>query len=296
MSRSFGGAGGPSLELSASASFCHYQQLATFARALREGRGADVSPGWEAPARRVARSFLPLGALNLLEPALLPPEDASGAGAALRSRAETLAEALAGALAETEAAYRRELWPGHAAAVRDALAEVAPALDRHADALLRALQERLAVSRTPSPYLVALVPVCHEPAGAYSHPTVVSVARFRGLALVEAILHELGHVLAELNRDDPRSFVAVARAAAAEGGHPPAVALRAVHLLLFESAGELVRQHCDPDHVAHLDRQPRVGRALAGDPARLERMRAAWRERLEGRASLEAAIAAVLAA
>src|SRR5262249_50488812 len=139
--------------------------------------------------------YFPIGPFNVLELGAARALTSADFGAGLRARATALAEGIAAAVSEAEGAYREQHWQEHGSMLAAALGRVRALLAPHKDALLTRLADALGIRAQPGGYEVHLVPICHEPTGGYSHPTVVSVAVFQELYLVEAILHELTHVM-----------------------------------------------------------------------------------------------------
>ncbi len=136
---------------------------------------------------------------------------------------------------------------------------------------------------------------CHEGTGAYSHPTVVSVETFRGLELVEVIVHELGHVLARDSKHHEGSLWMELAGQCRERERPVQFALQLFHLLLFHAGGEVVRGVLDREYVPIATRKrlyQKFGKTLGLtiDGERLEALCSCW-----GRSTpVDAAVAGLL--
>jgi hypothetical protein len=222
---------------------------------------------------------------------MLPARTVAELAERLRARTTEFAAALPAALQEVEQLYRETLWPGHRALLVEALEELERLLGPVKDRLLDLQATRLGVTPSAECLHVWLVPEIHEPTGAYSHPTVVDVARFRGLRLVEAVLHELGHVLA---REDPGSGSAYAAITAAcqRRGRSDRDAFQLFHLLLFHASGAVVQAEMSPDYLPYAREAGVYQRAATAlraelDAETVERIWSAW---TSGRLPLAAAM------
>jgi len=260
--------------------FCLYQLLLKMTRERSLGLFRPEA-GWLSAVQRLAAVYLPLGPFNYLEYAVARAASSDHLAPALGERAAELGAAIAGSVAEMEALYERDLWPRHQAKLAAALDTLRPLLTAHKDSLLEQLAGRLWAGRHPERYEVLLVADCHEPTGAYSHPTVVSVETFGGLELAETIVHELAHVLAQHAKDDEGSLWAELSRQCRERGRPIQFALHLFHLLLFHAGGETVREILDPEYVPHTTRKrlfEKLGKTLgiAADGERLERLCSSW--------------------
>jgi hypothetical protein len=245
----------PELSLSYSFSFSAYQRVM---RLVREPLALAAEEDAHVLADAVARIkaiYYPIGPFNFLEMGAADAETVERFQEQLRVQAELLSDGLGAALRSTEASYRARFWPEHGAALSEALDSVAALLSPQKDVLLTRLAEGFGVRSQPGAYRVHLVPICHESTGGYSHPTVVSVAAFKGLHLVEAILHELTHVMLHHQQADQGTVFGALKALCERQERPVRVAYELLHVLVFHAAGELVREHYGRDHVPHARRR-----------------------------------------
>jgi hypothetical protein len=238
----------PRLEVSYTFAFSLYQHVLARAGGRSAEGAAPVSVG---AGERAARLMLPLGAQRFFEYSLLEAGTVTGMAQALRERARIFADDLAAMLAAAETSYRRREWADDERLLDEAVGDVERLLGPHKDELISMQLDRLSLGQTPEVLHVALVPVSYERTGAYSHPTVVSVGSFRGLRLVEAILHEVTHVAADLNRDEPRTAHSLISRYCRLKGRPTRDAFALFHLLLFHASGALVREVLSPDYVPY---------------------------------------------
>jgi hypothetical protein len=275
------GAKAPRLEFGFSLGFSLYQHVMSVARSVRPGSGGEtVDARWLAAATKLSELYFPLGPLNYFEFAMLQAGTVAELAEGLRARTTEFATALPAALQEVEQLYRETLWPGHRALLAEAAGELERLLGPTKDRLLDLQATRLGVTLTSSHLQITLVPGTHEPTGAYSHPTVVSVSKFRGLRLVEAVLHEVGHVLSS-NDAGPGSTYGAIRAACERRGRSDRDASQLFHLVLFHASGALVREELSPSYVPYaseLGIYQRVATALRADLAveTVERIWSAW--------------------
>ncbi|HEX2254682.1 MAG TPA: hypothetical protein VHQ65_15555 [Thermoanaerobaculia bacterium] len=235
------------LRVSYSAPFCLYQLLLSRTRQHSVG-AAEPEPVWLEAVRTLSRVYLPLGPFNYLEFALASAESSDSIPARLEHQGAELGARIAEVVTANQTMYERSLWPRHQAELEIAIGGLAELLDPHKDALLEALACRLGVTEHPAGYEVHLVAECHEPTGAYSHPTVVSVQRFAGLALVETLVHELGHVLAHHAKHTGGSLWQELSKECWRRGRPRQFALQLFHLLLFHAGASVVREVVDRDY------------------------------------------------
>ena len=204
-----------------------------------------------------------------------------------------LEPALAAVLERAAPVYRRHWWPQHDRDNRAWIAAVEPALAAHGPALARAVPA--AYGRTwPAQPIDVDLSVQAGPFGAYTTsgpPTHVTISsqdpRYRVCAL-EMLFHEASHAW------DDVPTQGIARAAAAQGKTSPR---QLWHAVLFFTAGELTRRELaasgDEDYVEHALRSGAYDRACGGCRPLLAKH---WGPRLDGRASVEAALAALVAA
>jgi hypothetical protein len=231
---------------------------------------------------------------------LLFDEGMVGIKAVLR-RAETLPSlaglgldpALAAALERASPVYRRHWWPHHDRANRDWVAALQPLLDAHGPRLARAVAAAYGKTWPAQPVDVD-VSVQAGPFGAYTtsgppaHVVISSLdPRYRVCAL-EMLFHEASH-----GWDDVLT-AGLARAAAAQRKSPPP---QLWHAVLFFTAGELTRRELaaagDEDYVEMALRNGNYDRACGGcRPLLLKH----WGPRLDGRASVDEALSALVAA
>ena len=211
-------------------------------------------------------------------------------GNAADLHAAGLAPALTAQLEAAAAVYRAHGWPADDRANHAWIDALAPRLRRHGAALAHALAEAY---QTPWPALPirAEVSVHAGPAGAYTggEPALITISsgdpRYADDAALEMVFHEASHLLVER--------VERAIAAAAEAQHQ-AVPDDLWHALLFYTAGEQVRRAL-PSYTPYADKNGLYRRAPGWD--RYERaLRRAWQPYLDGKAELDAAIRALVAA
>jgi hypothetical protein len=132
------------------------------------------------------------------------------------------------------------------------------------------------------------------PFGAYTisgPPTHVVISsadpRYGGLSALEMLFHEASHAWDQVVMDG------IGRAATAQRKAPPR---QLWHAVLFFTAGELTRRELeragDEDYVEHALRNGVYDRACGGCRALLAKH---WGPRLDGRASIDEALAALVA-
>lgn len=269
-------AGTPRLRLSYTFHFCLYQSLLRMTREHSLGLSRPEA-GWRSAVQRLSAVYLPLGPFNFLEYAIARARSAEYLSRELGTRAAEQATAIAEAVSEMEKLYERDLWPQHGAKLAAALDQLRRPLTAHKDDLLERLADRLWAREHPESYEVLLVADCHEATGAYSHPTVVSVETFAGMALVEAIVHELAHVLAQHTKEQEGSLWAELVRQCQERERPVRFTAQLFHLLLFHAGGEVVREVMDRDYVPYVVRNrlyEKFGTALGFpvDGERLEKL------------------------
>ncbi|WP_156041599.1 hypothetical protein [Chondromyces apiculatus] len=252
----------PALSLGYSLPFSVYQHLMHLVRQPLQ-QDVDVTTAFAVAVARIRAVYLPIGPFNALEFGAAGAATSADLGAGLRARAAVIADAIGTATAEAEGAYRAERWPEHGPMLVEALERAHALLAPHKDELLTRLASALGVEAQTESYEVHLVPVCHEPTGGYSHPTVVSVAVFQGLHLVEAILHELAHVMMQAGREEPGALAAALGAACRRRKRPARLALELLHVFVFHATGEIVRERYGAEHVPHAQARGLYARASA---------------------------------
>jgi hypothetical protein len=200
---------------------------------------------------------------------------------------------LAAALERAAPVYRRHFWPQHDRDNRAWIAMIEPQLQAHGAAL--AGRVSAAYGKTwPSQPIDVDLSVQAGPFGAYTtsgppaHVVLSSVdPRYRVCAL-EMLFHEASH-----GWDDVLT-AGIARAAARQHKTPPP---QLWHAVLFFTAGELTRRELeaygDEDYVEHALRSGVYDRACGGCRALLLKH---WGPRLDGRASIDEALSALVAA
>ena len=275
------GAAAPRLEFGFSLGFSLYQYVMGVARSVLPGGGqAPIDDRLLAAAAKLSALYSPLGPLNYFEFAMLSSRSVAELAEGLQARTTEFATALPAALQEVEQLYRENLWPRHRALLAEAAGELERLLGPAKDRLLHLHATRLGVAPAGLCFQVTLVPEIHEPTGAYSHPTVVSVGRFRGLRLVETVLHELGHVMAR-HDPGPGSAYGAIRAACQRRRRSDRDAFQLFHLLLFHASGVLVREELSPGYVtfaSEVGMYQRIASALQARlaPDTVERAWSAW--------------------
>jgi hypothetical protein len=275
----------PAVRIGYAFPFSVYQHLMHL---LRQPPGDDGGGGvYAAPVQKLRALYFPIGPFNVLELGAARSATTAELGAELRARAAALAQGIAAAVSDAEAAYRAQHWPEHGPMLAAALGRAHALLAPHKDELLVRLADALGIRAQPDDcagYEVNLVPICHEPTGGYSHPTVVSVAVFHELHLVEAILHELAHVMMHGAREAAGTLAAAMTAAAARRNRPARVAMELLHLIVFYATGELVRERYGEHHVPHAHARKLYARAAALLRANVseQSIAAIWAQRGQG--------------
>jgi hypothetical protein len=269
-----------------------------FVRAVARGEplpvamAADEKPAWDAAValyrERYARRDL------LFDEGMAAIKDA------LRKagQRETLAglgldPALAAALERAAPVYRRHFWPKHDASNRAWIAAVEPQLRAHGAVLARKVAAAYGQA-WPSQPMDVDVSVQAGPFGAYTtsgpptHIVISSVDPAYRIAALEMLFHEASHAW------DVVVEKGIARAAAAQGRRAPP---QLWHAILFFTAGELTRREMelfgDEDYVEHALRSGVYTRACGDCRALLAKH---WGPRLDGRATIDEALAALVAA
>ena len=231
-----------------------YHRVVRQARDFRlSGRTGDS--GWTAAVERVAALYVPLGPFSWLEPPLSHVDSEAALRTVLNDRASWLAGELAEALASVADDYERGLWKADRDTLDQSLRELHSSLHPVKDDLLATLGRLLGLELGEDPFEVLLVPICHEPVGAYSHPTVIGVDRFKGMSLVEVVLHELSHVAASRALPQANGGFAAIRTACKRLGRTEHFALELFHLIIFHASGQLVRSVLEPGYATLASRR-----------------------------------------
>ena len=217
-----------------------YHQLMIHVRRFRLS-GKIERPAWDQAIRRVARIYLPLGPFHWFEYAIAGAADNASLRTALDDRAAHFARELGEAMASVADDYRCNNWAIDRPELERVQHELVAAIGTVKDALFTELGRQLELGLGSEPLEFMLVPHCHEPTGAYSHPTVIGIDRFAGHSLIEVLLHEAGHVAAARSAEGQPDGLERIQGAAARLGLSEGVALELFHLLLFHAAGALVR-------------------------------------------------------
>jgi hypothetical protein len=198
----------------------------------------------------------------------------------------TLIEAL-----ETAApAYRALWWPRHDAANARWVRELQPLLVRHGDAMMTGIARAFRMD-WPSDRMRVDVVAYANWAGAYtteepSHVTISSLdENGRGADALETMFHEPLHTM------EDSVTVALRREGQAQGkrGAGPLA-----HALIFYTAGALTSRAI-PGHLPYAERTG-IWSRIAAYQRVLPAMKREWQDYLDGRASFEVAIKAIVAA
>ena len=239
----------PCVRVGYSCAFSLYQTIL----ALGSGRdetdlGLPPDPLWRRAAAQAGHLRSPLGPFNYFEFALVRAVGPDDFRLALAARAQEFARELSDALASVAALYRREVWPKHQALLDTALEELVTLMEPRKDRLLGEIAALLGVTARPAECIVTLVPTCHIRMGGYSHPTVLDVTRYHGSQLLEALVHELAHVLAASAVGGEGSSYTLFREAIRSRGWTEQEAAELFHLVIFHISGRVVRNSGLPDH------------------------------------------------
>jgi hypothetical protein len=200
---------------------------------------------------------------------------------------------LAGALATAERSFLETVWPRH----REVLERAAAGIERELAPKERACFDDIAQSLGMAApdvvvpvYLVAQAPA---PQGfTYRRPggrtaSVVGVEGRGGSLLLEVILHEAIHVLDVATEGQPSALSGLrARLERAGLGRADPLAREVVHTLMFVQAGETVRRVLDPSHRHYGE----VAGYYAKVPLAAQVELPIWKDRLDGKLSLDAAL------
>jgi hypothetical protein len=203
----------------------------------------------------VALLYVPLGPFSWLERSLSHVENETALRTVLNDSASWLAGELADAMASVADEYERGLWKADRDALDQSVRELHSSLYPVKDVLLSELGRLLGLELGTNPFEVLLVPICHEPVGAYSHPTVIGVDRFKGISLLEVLLHELSHVAASRELPPVTGGFAAVRTTCKQLGRTEHFALELFHLIVFHASGQLVRSVLEPGYSTLASRQ-----------------------------------------
>lgn len=223
----------------------------------------------------VKEVHVPLGPFNFLEFAIGRTRQFSDLGGMLQAQAGRLASTLDEAIHLIHDDYREREWPKQKTVLQSAAERLTDLVDKNKDDMVGMLAERLAQTVPRKPLEIQLVPHAYVPSGAYSHPTVVDISRFRELDLVEVILHELAHVLLDESRHQNDTLSSCVFASCARAGKNERYALELLHLLVFHASGAIVQEVYAPDYEPYAKKKriyQRIGRSLGSefDPDDLE--------------------------
>ncbi len=268
-----------------------YHRLVAQAREFRL-LGRSSEPSWDAAVRRVADLYLPLGPFNWFEYPLLRAENVSELSAALKDRTALFAQEFGEALASVADDYRTRFWEEDHTTLDHTLDDLRGRLSSVKDTLLTGLARQLELALGSTPFEVTLVPHCHEPTGAYSHPIAIGVDRFAGASLVEVLLHEVGHVAASRTHTEREGGLASVRTACERRGRTEHFALELFHLILFHAAGQLVRSVCDSSYTTLASRRnvyARLGAKLGSQLTERD-VQVIWNRRERGEVELDAVV------
>jgi hypothetical protein len=231
-----------------------YHRVVSHARNFRLSGDCPVNE-WHSAVSRVADLYLPLGPFNWFEYAILRSENLQDMQFRLNERAVLFAREMGSALGSVADDYILRFWEDDRRALDDALSGLYDQLCSTKDSLLSGLAQQLNLHYDGTPLEVTLVPHSHEPVGAYSHPTVIGVDRFQGHSLIEALLHEIGHVATASGRRKTHGGFSEVRAVCKRLGRNERFAAEVFHLLLFHAAGATVRTVFDESYVTLATRQ-----------------------------------------
>lgn len=183
------------------------------------------------------------------------------------------------------ASYLQRGWPEDDAKNRAWLSVVKPLLDRWGPGIAAELAQRFDTSWPAAPVRVEISRLAGAHGAYTSTPPILTTmssddARYQGEAALEMLFHEASHGLSgNLEHDLDMAFTARGQEAPRE----------LEHVLIFYTAGELVRRRLGPTYVPYGYKQ---GVYERGDWPRLEAaVRASWQPWLAGETSLQDAIA-----
>jgi hypothetical protein len=253
---------------------------------------AEDRERWERAVEWYRRRYPDRRFLTLLEHDELvrANRELARAGAATALAAGALPPELRATLEEAAPVYRRQRWPADEQAGRDFQQRLAPRLADHGRALAAAHARAYATPWPDGPVAVDVAAYA-GPVGAYTvlEPTHITMAsadrRHAGDAALEILFHEAAHALVR------RIEGSIARACAARGRPVPPTLW---HAVLFYTTGELMRRELGPDYTPYAHRLGLYARDptwTAAEPLLARH----WRDYLDGRSPLDAAIDRIVA-
>jgi hypothetical protein len=182
--------------------------------------------------------------------------------------------------------YKKYFWPAHDTRNRSWIAAAQPLIARYAGTMTAKVAASYGKT-WPTRTIVVDIAVQAGPVGAYTtwppHTTIASTDNgFLGLASVEILFHEASHQWGTV------LINGISNAAAA---HKKTVPRQLWHAVLFYNAGELMRRTFADDGIVDYTEiaTKQLYADLCGEGCR-ERVAAAWRPHLDGKASVEEAI------
>ncbi len=201
------------------------------------------------------------------------------------------------AILQAAPVYRARFWPEHERTDRTYIEVIRPRIAAHGEWLARRLEAVYETGWPTEPILVevtAAVPpfgasTVGEPPFTGPHTPLITISSqdtgYTGETGLEMIFHEASHLLVE------KAQAALEASAKRQGRK---LDDKFWHLLLFYTAGHLVRERLGPSYVPYAERP--VNRIFAGRFARyLPILERAWQPYLDGRTDFEHAIDDVVA-
>lgn len=207
---------------------------------------------------------------------------------AATARGSGLDPGLIDALERAAPIYRAHWWPQHEKANRTWIAAVSPLVDKDGAQLSKEIASTYDTQWPTEPVRVDVVAYANW-AGAYTslYPTHVTISSLdpanQGTAALEVIFHESSHALIDKVSD------AISQECQARHVNLPRPGLW--HAVLFFTAGYYV-QELNPGYVPYADKNGLWTRAWPTYRAPIEKD---WQPRLQGKSSLQAAIANLVA-
>lgn len=283
----------PTVYLSYSMVFSLYQHLIRLSKLSLETESIPTSSAWSAAASRVSQLSLSLGPLNFFEVGSADARTVEEFQERLKQRTNFFVQEMVAAMEDVEEDYRYSLWTEHRELLAEALKDLRGMFAPQKDRLLIQLSDWFNIRSQPESYSVYLVPDCHEPTGGYSHPTVISVSKFKSLDLIEVILHELTHVMAHHNRTDSKSAFRLIEKRCTDYRLPIRVALELFHLLIFHASGALIREVYGTDYVPYARRRKIYARTSTILRTNLseEVVEIQWNDLVQGKKTMEDIVA-----